>query len=77
MTRNIVVAEKPPLEGFPLIGKAISSAVETLSTLGRVVVRYSGTEPLARVMIEGEDEAQISALADDIAAAIRECVPTP
>ena len=77
VTRNIIVAEKPPLEGFPPVQKAISTAAETLSTRGRVVVRYSGTEPLARVMIEGEDEAQINALADDIAAAIRECVPLP
>lgn len=69
-TRNLVVPEKPPLEDFPQVQAAIARAEDILGGRGRVIVRYSGTEPLARVMIEGEEPAQIEALADDVAAAI-------
>jgi len=47
---------------------------ETLEGRGHIVVRYSGTEPLARVMIEGQDAALIEQLADDVAAVIAEAV---
>jgi phosphoglucosamine mutase len=73
-TRDIQVPAKPPLEDFPAVQEAIEDARRALGERGRVVVRYSGTEPLARVMIEGEDEAQINALADAIAEAIERCV---
>ena len=69
-TRDIEVPAKPPLEDFPAIQHAVQRAQEALGNRGRVIVRYSGTEPLARVMIEGEDAAQIKALADEIAEAI-------
>lgn len=70
-TRDIEVPAKPPLEDFPTIQAAIEKARQALGDRGRVVVRYSGTEPLARVMIEGEDEAQINELADEIAGTMR------
>ena len=69
-TRNITVPVKPPLEGFPKVQAAIEEAQQTLGERGRVIVRYSGTEPLARVMVEGEDEGQINKLADGVAEAI-------
>ncbi len=70
-TRDIEVPAKPPLEDFPSIQASAERARQTLGERGRVVVRYSGTEPLARVMIEGQDERQINELADAIADAIR------
>jgi phosphoglucosamine mutase len=54
-----------------LVTEAIARAEKTLGKKGRVVVRTSGTEPLIRVMIEGENQAEISALVETIAAAIR------
>ncbi len=68
--RDLTVPAKPPLEDFPAIQAAIRNAEETLGNRGRTIVRYSGTEPVARVMIEGEDEDEINRLADSIAEAI-------
>jgi phosphoglucosamine mutase len=53
LIRNVRVREKPPLEGIPSVAKAIAEGCLELGESGRVVVRYSGTEPLARVMVEG------------------------
>ena len=63
----IEVKEKKKLETLPKVTKAIESAVKTLGEKGRVLVRYSGTENLARVLVEGEREEQIAQLAGDIA----------
>ena len=68
---NVRVKEKKPLEGFPSIAAAIQAADEELKDSGRVVIRYSGTEPLARVMIEAESEEAMHRHANGIAAAIR------
>ncbi len=68
---NVKVREKLPLEGFPAIQAAIAEAETALRESGRVVIRYSGTEALARVMIEAEDEATMRHHAEAIAAAIR------
>lgn len=70
VTRDLVVSQKPPLEDFPHVVQAVERAEKTLGDRGRIVVRYSGTEPLARVMIAGEDLAQLNALADEVAEAI-------
>jgi phosphoglucosamine mutase len=52
--------------------KAVMAEVEaTLGNRGRVLLRKSGTEPLIRVMVEGEDEAQVTALANRIADAVK------
>jgi len=67
---NVRVREKKPLDGFPAIVRAIRAAEEELSETGRVVIRYSGTEPLARVMIEAESEEAMKRHAEAIAAAI-------
>ncbi len=53
---NVKVRERRPLEGIPAIAERIRAAEEELKDSGRVVIRYSGTEPLARVMIEAESE---------------------
>lgn len=76
-TRDITVLEKPPLEGFSEVQTAVRRVEQALGERGRIVVRYSGTEPLARVMIEGDDRHQIETLADEVADAIRQVVPLP
>jgi phosphoglucosamine mutase len=68
---NIKVREKKPLESIPAVAAAIRAAEEELKDSGRVVIRYSGTEPLARVMIEAESEEAMKRLANAIADAIR------
>ncbi len=68
---NVKVREKKPLEGFPAVVSAIGAAEEELRDSGRVVIRYSGTEALARVMIEAESEEAMTRHAEAIAGAIR------
>jgi phosphoglucosamine mutase len=69
--QNIRVREKVPFREVPEIQRAIDSVERELDGNGRVVVRYSGTEALARVMVEAESEEKMKALADRIATAIR------
>ena len=68
---NVKVREKKPLDTIPSVVTAIRAAEKELQDSGRVVIRYSGTEALARVMIEAESEPQMRHHADSIAAAIR------
>jgi phosphoglucosamine mutase len=68
---NVKVREKRPLENIPAVAERIRAAEEDLKDSGRVVIRYSGTEPLARVMIEAESEEAVRKHAESIAAAIR------
>jgi phosphoglucosamine mutase len=68
---NVKVREKRPLESIPSVVWAIRTAEHELRDSGRVVIRYSGTEALARVMIEAESEAAMRRHADAIADAIR------
>jgi phosphoglucosamine mutase len=68
---NVKVREKKPLDGIPTVAAAIRAAETDLAESGRVVIRYSGTEALARVMIEAESEPLMRHHADTIAAAIR------
>ena len=64
---NFAVADRKPLDQLPEVGRTISSIEGVLGPEGRVVVRYSGTELKARVMIEGANESEIRAHADEIA----------
>jgi len=57
--RNIRVREKIPLEELPLVSEQIRASARSLGAAGRVVVRYSGTEPVVRVMVEAETEALV------------------
>jgi phosphoglucosamine mutase len=68
---NVKVREKKPFEGIPAVVAAIRAAEAELADSGRVVIRYSGTEALARVMIEAESEPLMRHHADTIAGAIR------
>ncbi len=68
---NVRVREKKPLDSLPTVVDSIRAAEAELRDTGRVVIRYSGTEALARVMIEAEDEARMRHHAEAIAGAIR------
>jgi phosphoglucosamine mutase len=68
---NVPVARKPPIDSLTGVAERIRMFEGEMNGTGRILVRYSGTEPLARVMIEGADETRIRAMADELAAAIR------
>jgi len=72
--KNIPVREKTPLEQMPAVMQAIRAAERELDGNGRVVVRYSGTEKLARVMIEAESEQAMRRHTDAIASAIQQAI---
>jgi phosphoglucosamine mutase len=69
---NVRVREKRPFEELPSVQLAAHEVEESLNGRGRLLLRYSGTEPLARIMIEGEDDSQVRRNAEKIAAAIRQ-----
>ena len=71
---NVRVKEKKPLDAIASVAASIRDAEEELKSNGRVVIRYSGTEPLARVMIEAESEEIMRRHADAIAGAIRDAL---
>jgi phosphoglucosamine mutase len=72
--QNVRVREKLPFAHVPAIQQAISSAEKELDGSGRVVVRYSGTEALARVMVEAESEAKMQAVCAEIAGEIQKAL---
>ncbi len=69
---NIAVTTKPPFKTVPRIQEAIESVEKKLEGRGRVLVRYSGTEPKARVMVESQNEIECNQLAEDISVIIKE-----
>ena len=71
---NVKVREKPPLDSIDAVSKALAEAKATLGENGRIVVRYSGTEPLVRVMVEAEEEADVERFSESIAEAVRESI---
>ena len=68
---NVRVKSRAPLETLPGLARAVRDAEEELAGIGRVVVRYSGTEPLMRIMVEGPDYTQIDRLARTIEDRVR------
>jgi phosphoglucosamine mutase len=69
---NVRVKEKPAWEKLPDVLALVKEAEKTLGDAGRIFLRYSGTEPKARLLIEGRDGAQIKSMADKIASRIKE-----
>jgi phosphoglucosamine mutase len=69
---NVRVTEKRPFADLPSVEQAAREVERSLNGRGRLLLRYSGTEPLARIMIEGEDESQIADYAEKLAEAIRQ-----
>ena len=70
--RNLKVREKKPLDELPHLQKLVSETEQSLDGAGRVLLRYSGTEPKIRLLIEGRDSVQINAQADRIAGMIQD-----
>ena len=68
---NVRVARKPPIDSIAGLGERVGAFEREMNGGGRVLIRYSGTEPLARVMIEGADAERIQAMADELATVIR------
>lgn len=69
--KNAHVASKPVLEDIPTISKALKEAEEQLDGRGRIVLRYSGTEPKVRVMVEGENKVLVHKICDDLLSLIK------
>ncbi|HSA93935.1 MAG TPA: phosphoglucosamine mutase [Terriglobales bacterium] len=72
--KNVRVREKKPLDQIAAVAHAIADAERALDGHGRVVVRYSGTEPLARVMVEAKSEQEMQRSAEAICAAIQKAL---
>ena len=68
---NVAVKEKRPIESIPSLCEAMRKVEQEFDGAGRVLIRYSGTEPKARVMVEGPDERRVDELANDLADALR------
>lgn len=71
---NVPVTSKPPLEMLPAVASTLGDAERSLGKTGRVVVRYSGTEPLARVMVEAESEKDVELWTRSLAKALRSAI---
>jgi phosphoglucosamine mutase len=68
---NIEVKEKKDLSEIPEVEKRIRKIEKTLGHSGRILIRYSGTEPLLRIMVEGEDETKLHQFAQDLAELVK------
>lgn len=68
---NVKVRSKPPLETLPEVSRALAEAQSALGENGRIVLRYSGTEQLARVMVEAEHHADVQRFSQSLANAVR------
>ncbi|BBD07002.1 phosphoglucosamine mutase [Desulfovibrio ferrophilus] len=71
---NVAVERKPPFENEPKVMSAVADAEAELGDTGRVLLRYSGTEAKARVMVEGQDEALVRRIAEELAEVVREAL---
>jgi phosphoglucosamine mutase len=71
---NVKVKSKPSLDTVPEVVKALAAANAELGDNGRIVLRYSGTEPLARVMVEAEHDADVQRFSKSIADALRSTI---
>ena len=73
---NVKVKSKPSLDSLPEVSRELAAAEKALGASGRVVLRYSGTEPLARVMVEAEHEDDVRHWTDTLANSLREAIGT-
>jgi phosphoglucosamine mutase len=71
---NVRVTSKPPLHSLPDVSRLLAEAERKLGSSGRVVLRYSGTEPLVRVMVEAETEEDVRHWTETLAAALRKSI---
>jgi len=71
---NVKVRSKPPLDSLPEVARALSEAQSALGETGRIVLRYSGTEPLARVMVEAEHDSDVQRYSQLLANVLRAAI---
>jgi len=71
---NIDVREKPPIEEIDALQDAIRTAEEELQNKGRILIRYSGTQRLCRVMVEGPTDEMTHRLCENLAEVVRSCI---
>lgn len=71
---NVPVSSKPPLESLPKLQRAIKEAEESMAGRGRVLVRYSGTQALCRVMVEGPTRDDTTRIAQELVALVQEMI---
>src|ERR1700722_14648270 len=71
---NVRVRSKPPLDTLPEVSSTLREAEKALGNSGRVVLRYSGTEPLARVMVEAERDEDVRRWSDSLASVLRSAI---
>jgi phosphoglucosamine mutase len=71
---NVKVRSKPPLDTLPEVSRALAEAQSALGENGRIVLRYSGTEQLARVMVEAEHETDVQRFSQSLANALRSSI---
>ncbi len=73
---NVRVKSKPALDSLPDVARTLAEAEKALGNSGRVILRYSGTEPLARVMVEAERDEDVRRWTDSLAVALRSAIGT-
>jgi phosphoglucosamine mutase len=71
---NVKVAAKPPIAEVPAIVEAIERVEKELGDKGRILLRYSGTESMLRVMVEGESKERVQSLADELAGIVQKAL---
>src|ERR1700683_3488653 len=71
---NVRVRSKPPIDSLPEVARLLREAEQALGNSGRVVLRYSGTEPLARVMVEAERDEDVRRWTESLAGALRSAI---
>jgi phosphoglucosamine mutase len=72
LLRNVRVARRVPIEEVPALARAIDDAAAELDSRGRILVRYSGTEPLLRILVEGVDGQEVASLAERLERVVKE-----
>ena len=71
---GVNVTRKPDLQSLPALQKAVEEGERQLNGRGRILLRYSGTEPLVRVMVEGQDLGFIKTIAEDLVNVVKSCL---
>jgi phosphoglucosamine mutase len=71
---GVNVPHKPDLDTLPVLQQAIQDKERQLNGTGRILVRYSGTEPLLRIMVEGQDDRVIQEIAEDLVSVVKSCI---
>jgi phosphoglucosamine mutase len=71
---NVAVKSKPPVDSIPGLAERARGFEAEMNGAGRILLRYSGTEALLRVMIEGEEQARIERMAEELAGIVRQSI---